>query len=165
MHKQLENMVYNYTVRIAFDLDSTLIQNDFPGESLTFWGKLLGLKRKRLRKGIKYVAEFIYANDWELWVYTSSLSSRWQVRRLFMQHGLRLDGIVFQQRLPMIQNGKCLLNGTELGYSFKTGLDILIGKEPNDMKKEAQCGLQMICLDDKEERWEAQLIQELMALT
>ncbi|WP_211339455.1 hypothetical protein [Hymenobacter perfusus] len=86
-------------VRLAFDLDNTLIRNNylFPLEQPR-WPLLARLfGGEGLRQGIVQAARFCRAQGWEVWVYTTSYRSAWYIRRLFWLHGIRLDGVVNQQ--------------------------------------------------------------------
>lgn len=87
-------------MRLAFDLDNTLIRNNyaFPLEQprWSLLARLLGAEG--LRQGIKELAASCRAQGWEVWVYTTSYRSVWHIRRLFWLHGIRLDGVVNQAR-------------------------------------------------------------------
>lgn len=87
-------------MRIAFDLDNTLIRSEynFALETPTrwFWVRLLG--KESLRAGIIELAEYCRQQGWEVWVYTTSYRSAGYIRRLFWLHGIWLDGVVNQAR-------------------------------------------------------------------
>ena len=55
-----------------------------------------------------------------MWVYTTSYRSAWRIRRLFWLHGIRLDGVVNQQRHNREVRARC----TKHPPSF--GIDLLI---------------------------------------
>lgn len=109
-------------MRIAFDLDNTLIRcgHDFPLEipQRRIWAKLLG--NEQLRQGIKELSDYCRQRHWEVWVYTTSYRSAWRIRRLFWLHGIRLDGVVNQQRHDREAQARC----TKHPPSF--GIDLLI---------------------------------------
>lgn len=94
---------------IAFDLDNTLIRcgYDFPLEKpqRRLWAKLLG--SEQLRQGIKEVTDCCCQRGWEVWVYTTSYRSAWHIRKLFWLHGIRLDGVVNQQRHDREVQARC----------------------------------------------------------
>ena len=87
-------------MRLAFDLDNTLIRNNylFPLE-LPRWPLLARVfGGEGLRQGIAQATSFCRTQGWEVWVYTTSYRSAWYIRRLFWLHGIWLDGVVNQQR-------------------------------------------------------------------
>lgn len=85
--------------RIAFDLDNTLIRNDyqFPIEKprSNFLLKLFGLEQ--LRQGTKAIFEYCRSKRIETWIYTSSYRSHQLIRLNFWLSGIILDGIVTQE--------------------------------------------------------------------
>jgi hypothetical protein len=85
-------------MRIAFDLDNTLIPNGLSFETETpkraFFAKLLGCER--LRVGTKTLFDDCHAKGYETWIYTSSLRSTFYIRQLFWMYGIKLHGIVNQ---------------------------------------------------------------------
>lgn len=87
-------------MRLAFDLDNTLIRcgHNFPLKKPRYAlvARLLGVER--LRAGIVALHQHLRGRNCEIWVYTTSYRSRWLIRRLFWQYGLRLDGILNQAR-------------------------------------------------------------------
>jgi hypothetical protein len=109
-------------MRLAFDLDNTLIRcgHDFPLE--TPKRRLLAriLSNEQLRHGIKELTDSCRQRGWEVWVYTTSYRSAWRIRRLFWLHGIRLDGVVNQQRHDRKVQARC----TKHPPSF--GIDLLI---------------------------------------
>ena len=56
------------------------------------------LNYEPLRHGIKELTDSCRRHDWEVWVYTTSYRSAWRIRKLFWLYGIRLDGVVNQQR-------------------------------------------------------------------
>ena len=87
-------------MRIAFDLDNTLIRgaHAFALETPVrrFWARLLG--KEALRAGIIELAACCRHRGWEVWVYTTSYRSAGYIRRLFWLHGIGLAGVVNQAR-------------------------------------------------------------------
>ncbi|MEM6806327.1 MAG: HAD family hydrolase [Bacteroidota bacterium] len=83
-------------MRIAFDLDGTLIDRRFRPEKLKYpIGKLF--MQEYLRKGVREVAAYLKKNKVELWVYTTSLRSSGYIRRLFFVYGISLNEVINQK--------------------------------------------------------------------
>ena len=85
-------------MRIAFDLDDTLIPcgHRFATEPPTRRARWLGCEP--LRKGTVELFRHLRARGWEVWVYTTSQRRPWSVRLQFWAYGLRLGGVVNQDR-------------------------------------------------------------------
>jgi hypothetical protein len=81
-------------MRIAFDLDDTLIPGafPFPTERPTLPARLLG--GEPLRLGTVGLVRELRRRGCDVWVYTTSLRSPFSVRLLFLCYGLRLGGVV-----------------------------------------------------------------------
>ena len=107
---------------LAFDLDNTLIRcgHDFPlaTPQRRILARLLG--NEQLREGTKELTDCCRQRGWEVWVYTTSYRSAWRIRCLFWLHGIRLDGVVNQQRHNREVRARC----TKHPPSF--GIDLLI---------------------------------------
>ena len=85
-------------MKIAFDLDNTLIRNEYDFEldkpSYTWLAYLLG--GEKLRKGTKELIHFCQKQGWEVWVYTTSYRGIWYIRKIFWLYGINLQGVVNQ---------------------------------------------------------------------
>jgi hypothetical protein len=83
-------------MKIAFDLDGTLIRSDFDFELETpkhhFLSKIL--KYEKLRLGTPAIFDFCKKNGCETWVYTSSYRNTFYIRTVFWLYGIRLDGVI-----------------------------------------------------------------------
>ena len=85
-------------MRIAFDLDDTLIACEFafPVEERGFLSRLLG--HEEIRKGSIALMKRLAGEGWEIWVYTTSFRSPLYVRALFGLYGVRIAGVINQYR-------------------------------------------------------------------
>ncbi|MBC8084856.1 MAG: hypothetical protein H7Z21_16785 [Hymenobacter sp.] len=136
-------------MRIAFDLDNTLIRcgYDFPSEKpqRRFLVKLLG--NEPLREGIKELADYCHQRGWEMWVYTTSYRSAWRIRRLFWLHGIGLDGVVNQQRHDREVKARC----TKHPPSF--GIDLLIDDSAGVRMEGERHGFRVLVVAPEDARW------------
>ena len=75
-------------MKIAFDLDNTLIRSEYDFEldkpSYTWLAYLLG--GEKLRKGTKELIHFCQKQGWEVWVYTTSYRGIWYIRKIFCNY-------------------------------------------------------------------------------
>ncbi len=85
-------------IRIAFDLDDTLIiQNAGYVEKIVQYKLLTKIfKVEKLRLGTKEIFQFFEEENCELWIYTTSYRSIRYIKWLFLVHGIKLNGIVNQ---------------------------------------------------------------------
>ena len=85
-------------MKIAFDLDNTLIRSEYDFEldkpSYTWLAYLLG--GEKLRKGTKELIHFCQKQGWEVWVYTTSYRGIWYIRKIFCNY---LVGVYFDKKL------------------------------------------------------------------
>lgn len=110
---------------IAFDLDNTLIpytsNNQFPVEARTLLRKLF--QSEPLRMGTIKLFKSLKSNGHDLWIYTSSERSESYIRKTFLLHGIKLDGVINQQK----HNLKCKKEGISFSkYPPAFGIDLLI---------------------------------------
>jgi hypothetical protein len=87
-------------MRVAFDLDNTLIRNDFDFPLAQARRPILQrlLQTEPLRLGVNELFEFCRQQRWEVWIYTTSYRSPFYIRKLLWVYGLRVAGIVNQAR-------------------------------------------------------------------
>ena len=87
-------------MRVAFDLDNTLIRNDFDfplaAAKRPLFQKLL--QTELLRQGVQELFAFCRQQRWEVWIYTTSYRSPLYIRKILWVYGLRPDGIINQTR-------------------------------------------------------------------
>jgi hypothetical protein len=85
-------------MRIAFDLDDTLIPcgSTFPLEPRPRLARLFGAEP--LRQGTIELCRSLRHHGNSLWVYTTSMRRPLSVYSQFLLHGIRLEGVVNQDR-------------------------------------------------------------------
>jgi hypothetical protein len=136
-------------MRLAFDLDNTLIRcgYDFPLEPVRhqLWARLLG--NEGLRQGVTKLIADCRRQGWEVWVYTTSHRSAWHIRQLFWLHGIRLDGVVNQQRHGREAKARC----TKHPPSF--GIDLLIDDSVGVGLEGDRYGFRVLVVRLEDEEW------------
>ncbi|WP_046244500.1 hypothetical protein [Hymenobacter terrenus] len=136
-------------MRLAFDLDNTLIRcgYDFPLEQPQWpiLAKLLG--QEQLRNGIMKLTDHCRQQGWEVWVYTTSYRGAWRIRRLFWLHGIRLDGVVNQQRHDREVRARC----TKHPPSF--GIDLLIDDSEGVRIEGERHGFRVLVVAPEDTQW------------
>jgi FMN phosphatase YigB (HAD superfamily) len=140
-------------MRIAFDLDNTLIRgaHAFALEVPTrrFWARLLG--KEALRAGIVEVAQECQRRGWEVWVYTTSYRSASYIRRLFWLHGIGLAGVVNQAR----HEREVRVRSTK--YPPQFGIDLLVDDAPGVGLEGARYGFETLIISPNDAEWVAKV--------
>lgn len=140
-------------MRIAFDLDNTLIRcgHDFPLEKpqRRLLAKLLS--GEQLREGIKALTDYCRRQDWEVWVYTTSYRSAWHIRKLFWLHDISLDGVVNQQRHNREVQARC----TKHPPTF--GIDLLIDDSEGVRIEGERHGFRVLVVAPGDAQWAAKV--------
>ncbi|MDO7876625.1 hypothetical protein Q5H93_17905 [Hymenobacter sp. ASUV-10] len=148
-------------MRIAFDLDNTLIRcgYEFPLAlpHRKFWAWLL--RPEGLRQGIVEAAAHCRQQGWEVWVYTTSHRSAWHIRRLFWLHGIRLDGIVNQQRHGREAQARC----SKHPPSF--GIDLLIDDAEGVWLEGERHGFRVLVVRPEDAQWVEKVKVTMESLT
>jgi hypothetical protein len=144
-------------MRIAFDLDNTLIRcgYDFPLEQPTrrLWAKLLG--GEPLRLGVVAVAEYCQQRQWEVWVYTTSYRNHWYIRKLFWLHGIRVAGVINQHR----HNQEVTVRCTKHPPTFN--IDLLIDDSEGVRLEGEKHGFRTLVIQPQDTNWEVKVRAEL----
>lgn len=85
-------------MRVAFDLDNTLIRNDFefPVENPEKYFLSRLTYYEKLREGTKEIFDFCKQNKWETWIYTTSYRQPLYIRKVFWLYSIYLDGVINQ---------------------------------------------------------------------
>jgi len=148
-------------MRIAFDLDNTLIRcnYDFPLERprRNKWVKLLG--GEMLRQGITELVGYCRQHNWEVWVYTTSYRSAWYIRKLFWLHAVWLDGVVNQAR----HTREVKARGTKHPPSF--GIDLLVDDSEGVRLEAERHNFRMIVVAPEDEQWVLKVKEALTELS
>lgn len=138
-------------MRIAFDLDNTLIRGAHPFALETpkrrFWARLLG--KEALRAGIVALAAHCQRQGWEVWVYTTSYRSAGYIRRLFWLYGIRLAGVVNQARHAR----EVRVRSTK--YPPQFGIDLLIDDAPGVGLEGERYGFEVLVISPTDTEWVA----------
>lgn len=140
-------------MRIAFDLDNTLIRGKYAFALETpkrrFWARLLG--KEALRAGTVELAEYCRQRGWEIWVYTTSYRGAGYIRRLFWLHGIRLAGVVNQAR----HDREVTVRSTK--YPPQYGIDLLLDDSEGVRLEGERHGFAVLVIDPTDAEWVAKV--------
>jgi hypothetical protein len=136
-------------VRLAFDLDNTLIRSAHPfaleTPRLGWLARLLG--HEPLRRGTGELLRHCQRQGWEVWIYTTSYRPASYIRRLFWLHGLRLAGVVNQARHEREVTLRCSKHPPTFG------IDVLVDDAPGVGLEGERHGFRTVIVDPQDEQW------------
>ena len=147
-------------MRVAFDLDNTLIRNDFDfplakAKRVVFQRVL---QTELLRQGVQELFGFCRQQRWEVWIYTTSYRSSFYIRKLLWVYGLRADGIINQAH----HNQHVRVRSTKHPPTF--GIDVLIDDSRGVQLEGQKFGFQVIQIDPDNSDWVATIQTRLLGL-
>ena len=147
-------------MRVAFDLDNTLIRNDFNfplalAERL-FLQKLL--QTELLRLGVRELFAFCRSKGWEVWIYTTSYRSPFYIRKMLWVYNLRVDGVVNQAR----HDQQVRVRSTKHPPTF--GIEALIDDSRGVQLEGERFGFSVIQIDPQDASWVTTVQSQLAAL-
>jgi hypothetical protein len=147
-------------MKIAFDLDNTLIRNDYDFPTEKPRKKLFAyfLRHEELRAGTVDLFDFCKQQKWEVWIYTTSFRSTFYIRRLFWLYNISLNGVINQT----IHNQKVTVRSSKHLPTF--GLDLIIDDSQGVKIESEKYNFQAIVLHPKDTNWVANLKSQFLTL-
>jgi hypothetical protein len=148
-------------MRIAFDLDDTLIPcaYDFPVERPTLLARLLSVEP--LRRGAVELLRDLRGRGCELWVYTTSLRSPLAVRLHFWAYGVRLRGVVNQDRHVRQLRGRYPDARQCSKYPPAFGVDLLVDDSEGVRLEGQRYRFRVLWLHPRDADWAAKVRAEV----
>ncbi|MGB0523312.1 MAG: hypothetical protein ACPGJS_10160 [Flammeovirgaceae bacterium] len=153
-------------MRIAFDLDGTLIIEDhpFPLEKRAKPYEHKPLSSEQLRAGLINLYQNIVNLDHEFWVYTSSYRSIEAIERLFKQYELNLHGIINQG----IHHNTLAKKENELRWISKYPpafeIDLLIDNSTLVQEESKKWGFEVLLISATDLFWTEKIMQKISLL-
>jgi hypothetical protein len=148
-------------MRIAFDLDDTLIacSHPFPTEPMRLWARLL--TREPLRRGTVGLLRRLMAQGHDLWIYTTSQRSPVAIRLLFLAHGIRLGGVIngLRHHREVARSGREYQHCSKYPPHF--GIDLLIDDLEGMAIEARRYGYRVIVVRPDDMGWDEALAAEI----
>jgi hypothetical protein len=148
------------TMRIAFDLDNTLIRDQYPFEleptSNKWFFKLFGFEP--LRKNTIELMNLLQQQGHEIWIYTASGRDSVYLRLLFRWHGITVDGIVnraIHQQQVKIRCRK---------YPPAFGIDLLIDDERGVEVEARKHDFNMLRIMPEDNNWHLKVLEKVSTI-
>ena len=145
-------------MKISFDLDNTIIpySNEFEVEDIPFLGKLI--KAERTRAGTIELFKKLRSKKWEIWIYTTSYRSVWQIKKTFIAHGLKttriINGKISQDTL---KKHNCYASKNPKLFGIDLHVDDLEGVKMEGEKYQ----FETLIVDLKEQNWINLVLQRI----
>jgi hypothetical protein len=140
-------------MRIAFDLDDTLIpcQFQFPLERPRLLARALALEPLRL--GTVDLLRHLRQMGCVLWVYTTSLRNPLSVRLQFLVYGIRLGGVVNQDRhMRRLRDGRPHANECSK-FPPAFGIDLLVDNSEGVTEEGRRFGFRVLHVRPDDPDW------------
>ncbi len=145
---------------IAFDLDNTLIRNEyqFPIEKpkKTLFAKLLQFEE--LREGTKEIFDFCKQQNWQTWIYTTSFRNSLYIKQIFWLYDIKLSGVVNQD----IHNRNVRVRSSKYPPTF--GINVVIDDSEGVKMEGEKYNFNVICIQPNNINWVKELKFELIKL-
>jgi hypothetical protein len=147
-------------MRVAFDLDNTLIRSEFTFPLAKAERPLFHrlLQTEPLRLGVRELFAFCRQQGWEVWIYTTSYRSSFYISKLLWVYSLRADGIINQTR----HDKHVRVRSTKHPPTF--GIDILIDDSRGVQLEGQRFGFNVIQIDPATADWVSTIQAQLLAL-
>jgi hypothetical protein len=140
-------------MHIAFDLDDTLIPCEFrfPLERTPWLARALGLEP--LRQGTVELCRQLRGRGHHLSVYTTSLRNPLAVHLMFLAHGIRLAGVINQDRhVRCLRNGRPAANECSK-YPPAFGIDLLVDNSEGVREEGRRFGFSVVVVQPDDGDW------------
>ncbi len=147
-------------MRIAFDLDGTLVPMDGGSETVPY-RSLRPLFRERLREGATQLLRQLVEQGHDVWIYTTSVRTPIYICWWFRLLGIRLGGVINGSRHAT----ELRTRGSELQgvskYPPAFGIDLLVDDLPGVALEGRRHGFEVLLVDPDDTAWVGRVVSAL----
>lgn len=145
-------------MRISFDIDDTLVCGPaVPSEQLVAWWRRW-LYDEAIRSGTRAMMSELAARRHELWIYTTSYRSTRYLRGWFRAFGVRLSGVVNQDRHERAVGRR---GPSKFPPAF--GIDLHVDDSEGVAEEGCRHGFDVIVVSPEDLRWTARVLEAVDA--
>jgi hypothetical protein len=140
-------------MRIAFDLDTTLIEwgDMFPLETTMPFAPLRPWFKEPLRRGTRQLMQTLQSQGHDLWIYTTSGRDAAYLRFWFLLLGIRIGGVVnYQRHEKLLRAGHCPKCSK---YPPAFGIDLLIDDSEGVFEEGSRHGFEVLLINPSDLNW------------
>jgi hypothetical protein len=140
-------------MRIAFDLDTTLIEwgDAFPLETTMPFAPLRPWFKEPLRRGTRQLMRTLQAQGHDLWIYTTSGRDAGYLRIWFLLLGVRIGGVVnYHRHEALLRAGQCP-KCSKYPPAFR--IDLLIDDSEGVAEEGMRHGFDVLLIDPSDTNW------------
>lgn len=153
-------------MRVSFDLDETLISSRWAGDSECGILPKFLLRRlaEPLRPGARRLFAELESRGHQVWIYTSSSRSALRIHRWLFLHGLRVEGVVNDDRHRKAISGQNFIGRAPTKFPPAFDIDLHVDDSPGVAVEGGRYGfeVQVIAADDAE--WTDAVLQRVDSL-
>lgn len=156
---------WRYRICVSFDLDDTLTSHckKVPTEKCPFPNFIKRWLCEPLRCGTKRLFRELRQLDCSVWIYTSSGRSSAYIKRWFLLHGIRIDGVVNRNRHCHISNQHHLLRlPSKFPPAF--GIDLHIDDSEGVKMEGDEYGFRVVVINPYDEQWVEKVLDAVTML-
>jgi hypothetical protein len=152
-------------VRISFDIDDTLVCRgiSYPAES----GRLPRFFLRRicepLRAGTRALVNKLRCSGCSVWIYTSSGRTPLQIRLWLFLHGIRIDGIVNDERHRRELSG-CRFSRLPSKYPPAFDIDLHVDDSEGVRMEGDEHGFRVVVVSPEDQHWTQKILQAVAEL-
>lgn len=153
-------------MRISFDIDDTLVCREipYPVESGRLPSFLLGRFCEPLRGGTRPLVDELQRRGCSIWIYTSSGRTPFQIRLWLFLHGIRVDGIVNDERHRR-ELSDLRFSRLPLKYPPAFSIDLNVDDSEGVRMEGDQHGFRVVVVRPEDRDWTEKVLNAAMVVT
>jgi hypothetical protein len=147
-------------MRISFDIDETLVCRD-PGTPIEVGFAPAILHRwfgEPLRKGSIFLIKELRRQGCSIWIYTTSVRTSFYIRRWLFLYGIRIDGIVNDERHRHQMVGSKLAH-IPSKYPPAFGIDLHVDDSEGVRMEGDEHGFEVVIVRPYDEQWTQKVLE------
>lgn len=147
-------------MRISFDIDDTLILHgpDAPAEPGRFPAVIQRWLAWPLRRGTRSLMRELRRQRWEIWIYTSSGRTSFEIRRWLWMHGIRVDGVVNEERHRCEMERRGMMR-PPTKYPPAFGIDLHVDDSEGVRMEGEEHGFRVVVVSPQDPDWARKVLE------
>lgn len=149
-------------MRISFDIDDTLVLHgrNVPSKRERFPAFIHRWFSEPLRLGTRPLMLELRRLGWNIWIYTSSGRTPFAIRRWLWLYGIRIDGVVNDQR-HFRELTRRNFPRMPSKYPPAFGIDLHVDDSPGVEMEGKEHGFRVIVVNPMDEQWTNKILNQI----